>query len=283
MPVPLTVMCWMLGTDVADIETFRSWVLPMAEGVASPDGRLRPNVADVYRDFNAHFGDTSRRRQAAIDAGDDVPDDLLTRLLTVDRDGRPLTPQQVLGFCQFLLVAGSATTTLADRQRRAPPARAPRPAGDGARRPPLIADGRRGEPALRRSRPRAVPHQHLPRHLHGTTVPDDAKLLVLFGSANRDPAAWDEPDRFDITRDLATLKRNYAFGHGIHYCLGAPLARLEAGRDARRRPRPVARPAPGRVPRRRRGAARLRALPGRDGVEVGVHSPAHATRSRRSE
>ena len=59
-------------------------------------------------------------------------------------------------------------------------------------------------------------------------MPEDAKVLVLFGSANRDPAAWPEPDRFDITRDLATLKRNYAFGHGIHYCLGAPLARLEA-------------------------------------------------------
>ena len=51
---------------------------------------------------------------------------------------------------------------------------------------------------------------------------------MMFGSANRDPEAWDDPDRFDITRDLKDLKRHAAFGVGIHYCLGAPLSRLEA-------------------------------------------------------
>ena len=52
---------------------------------------------------------------------------------------------------------------------------------------------------------------------------------MMFGSANRDPTAWDDPDRFDITRDLKDLrKRHAAFGVGIHYCLGAPLSRLEA-------------------------------------------------------
>ena len=50
---------------------------------------------------------------------------------------------------------------------------------------------------------------------------------MLFGSANRDPDAWPDPDRFDITRDLKDLKRHAAFGVGVHYCLGAPLSRLE--------------------------------------------------------
>ena len=66
-----------------------------------------------------------------------------------------------------------------------------------------------------------------PATIDGVDIPEASKLLILFGSANRDPAAWADPERFDVRRDLALLKRNYAFGYGIHYCLGAPLARLE--------------------------------------------------------
>ena len=66
-----------------------------------------------------------------------------------------------------------------------------------------------------------------PVQLHGVDIPTDSKVYMMFGSANRDPDAWDDPDRFDVTRDLKTLKRHAAFGIGIHYCLGAPLARLE--------------------------------------------------------
>ena len=50
----------------------------------------------------------------------------------------------------------------------------------------------------------------------------------MFFSANMDPEAWDHPERFDVTRDLAALKKHYAFGKGIHYCMGAPLSRVEA-------------------------------------------------------
>ena len=67
-----------------------------------------------------------------------------------------------------------------------------------------------------------------PVTLHDVEIPVDSKVYMLFGSANLDPASWDDPDRFDITRDLADLrKRHGAFGAGIHYCLGAPLSRLE--------------------------------------------------------
>ncbi len=228
MPVPLTVMCWMLGTPVADIDKFRSWVMPMAEGVSSPDGRLVPYVADAYRNFLAYFGDHIARRQAAVETGDDVPDDLLTRLLTVERDGRRLSGQQVLGFCQFLLVAGSATTTLlignVVHRLLEHPEQLAMVRADRSLVPAAVEESLRFDAPVHGlfRTPRC------PVELHGATVPEDAKVLVLFGSANRDPAAWPDPDRFDITRDLATLKRNYAFGHGIHYCLGAPLARLEA-------------------------------------------------------
>ena len=58
-----------------------------------------------------------------------------------------------------------------------------------------------------------------------TTIPKGRKVLLLYGSANRDERRWDEPDRLDITREPA---RHVAFGEGIHHCIGAPLARLEA-------------------------------------------------------
>jgi cytochrome P450 len=227
MPVPLTVMCWMLGTPVEDIRLFRSWVLPMAEGVAYAEGRQNPEVAVAYRAFTEYFTDHIGRRMQAMAAGEDVPDDLLTRLITVERDGKRLTQEDVLGFCQFLLVAGSATTTLLignviERLLRHPDQMA------------LVqADRSLVEAAIEESLRIDAPVHGLFRTndeavcLHGVDIPPESKMLALFGSANLDPEVWEDPDRFDVTRDLTQLRKHYAFGVGIHYCLGAPLARME--------------------------------------------------------
>ena len=228
MPIPLTVMCWMLGTPVADIERFRGWVLPMAEGVSSPDGRLEPAVADAFRAFLDYFGEHVDARWAALAAGGDVPDDLLTRLLTVERDGRRLERMQVLGFCQFLLVAGSATTTLlignVVHRLLEHPEQMALVRADRSLVPAAVEESLRFDSPVHGLFRTAT----CPATIDGVAIPEASKLLILFGSANRDPAAWPDPARFDVRRDLAALKRHYAFGYGIHYCLGAPLARLEA-------------------------------------------------------
>ncbi len=230
MPLPLTVMCWMLGMPRADIQLFRSWVLPMAEAVALEGGRAaNETVVDAYRQYYGYFGPHIEARAAALAAGEAVPDDLLTRLLTVQRDGRPLTHKQVLGFCQFLLVAGSATTTLlignvVHRLMQLPDQMA------------LVrADRSLAAAAVEESLRLDAPVHGLfrtntcPVTLHGVDIAEGTKTLMLFGSANRDPAAWADPDRFDVTRDLKDLRRRHlAFGAGIHYCLGAPLSRIEA-------------------------------------------------------
>ena len=229
MPLPLTVMCWMLGMPEEDIVRFRSWVLPMAEAVALEGGRkANEAVVDAYRQYHAYFGPHIEARRLAVEAGEDVPDDLLTRLLTVERDGSRLTQQQVVGFCQFLLVAGSATTTLlignvVHRLLEHPDQLA------------TVRDDRTLVPAAIEESLRFDAPVHglfrtntCPVTLHGVDLPVDSKVYMMFGSANRDPAAWAEPDRFDVTRDLKDLrKRHAAFGVGIHYCLGAPLARME--------------------------------------------------------
>jgi cytochrome P450 len=230
MPLPLTVMCWMLGMPRDDISKFRSWVLPMAEAVALEGGRnANEQVVDAYRQYYGYFGPHIERRAAAIASGDDVPDDLLTRLLTVERNGERLTHRQVVGFCQFLLVAGSETTTLlignvVHRLMEHPDQLA------------LVqADRRLVASAVEESLRFDAPVHGLfrtptcPVTLHDVDIPVDAKVLMLFGSANRDPEAWADPDRFDVTRDLADLRRRHAaFGVGIHFCLGAPLSRIEA-------------------------------------------------------
>jgi cytochrome P450 len=228
MPVPLTIMCWLLGTPVEDIEKFRTWVLPMAEAVAYVGGRqANDTVINAYKSYGEYFGAHIRGRASAIEAGDDVPDDLLTRLLTVERDGTRLTFQQVMGFCQFLLVAGSATTTLlignVVKRLMEFPEQFELVRNDRSLIPNAIEESLRFDAPVHG----LFRTNTCPVTVHGVDIPADSKVLMMFGSANRDPDAWDRPDEFDITRDLTTLKRHAAFGVGIHYCLGAPLSRLE--------------------------------------------------------
>ena len=229
MPLPLAVMCWMLGTPVADIELFRSWVLPMAEAVALEGGRAaNETVMNAYRDYGRYFGPHIQQRTDAIANGDDVPQDLLTRLLTVERNGKRLTHAQVMGFCQFLLVAGSATTTLLIgnlvHRLMEHPDQLELVRHDRSLIPNAVEESLRYDApvhGLFRTNNRPVT-------LHDVEIPEDSKVYMMFGSVNRDPELWDEPDRFDITRDLKTLRQHAAFGVGIHVCLGAPLSRIEA-------------------------------------------------------
>ncbi len=229
MPLPLVVMCWMLGMPKEDISMFRSWVLPMAEAVALEGGRnANDEVKNAYRSYYAYFGPHIQRRADAIAAGEQVPEDLLTRLLTVERDGQKLTQQQVIGFCQFLLVAGSATTTLligniVNRLMHHPDQMAILQA-DRSLIPNAIEESLRIDAPVHG----LFRTNTCPVTLHDIEIPQDSKVYMLFGSANRDPEAWDDPDHFDVTRDLKDLKRHAAFGIGIHYCLGAPLSRVEA-------------------------------------------------------
>jgi cytochrome P450 family 130 len=152
-------------------------------------------------------------------------DDIISTLVVARVDGRPLSHQQVLGYCLHLVVAGNDTTAnliatgvklLADH---------PEARGRLIEHPALI--------------PQAVeemvrydgPVQMLPRtaaqpvELHGTTIPRGAPVELYWGAANRDERAFTRPDAFDIER---TNLRHLGFGHGVHFCLGAHLARLEA-------------------------------------------------------
>lgn len=151
--------------------------------------------------------------------------DLTSALIQADLDGDRLTDDEVIGFLFLMVVAGNETTTklLANAiywgWRN--PAQLAKPMSDPARVPDWIEETLRYDTSS----------QFLARtvtgdwEIHGQVVPAGARLLLLVGSANRDPRAFPEPDRYDLDRDTSAL---ISFGAGRHYCLGANLARLEA-------------------------------------------------------
>jgi cytochrome P450 len=152
-------------------------------------------------------------------------DDLLSALLAAEIGGQRLSEVELIGFGFLLLVAGNETTTnlisnaaiLLDRHRD--------------QRSLLREDPRRIPGAIEEFLRYDSPVQGLARTttapvtLHGVTIPEGSKVLLLFGSANHDERAIPEADRFDVLR---APNPHVAFGFGAHFCLGANLARLEA-------------------------------------------------------
>ncbi|MGA4544324.1 cytochrome P450 [Uniformispora flossi] len=176
------------------------------------DGKaVAERVYAVFEDLLAE-----RRRRPA--------DDMMTMLIAAEVDGRRLTQDELLGFCFLLLVGGNDTTTnligngirLLDTHRDV---RAELVAG------PELIDAAIEE-ILRLEPPTLTSGRQTTRdvELHGTTIPAGSRVQLLWGSANRDEREYPDPERLDIRR----RPRHTAFGHGPHFCLGAPLARLEA-------------------------------------------------------
>jgi len=149
---------------------------------------------------------------------------LISGLVAAELDGEQLTSSDLMSFCSLLLVAGNVTTTNLITNAmlsfiRHPPALAKLQA-DPALLPGAI------EEVLRYQSPVQFMFRITtgPVTLSGQTVPAGSIVVAFIGSANRDPAKFVDARKFDLTREP---NPHIAFGHGIHYCLGAPLARLE--------------------------------------------------------
>ncbi|WP_372672687.1 cytochrome P450 [Amycolatopsis kentuckyensis] len=235
VPLPVTVIAELLGVPGEDRERFGAWSAAMARA-SDPGFLLPPDVAEraaaARREFIAYFRDLAVERRRA------PGDDLLSALVAVSDDGAMLSEGELLVTLTLLLVAGHETTTNL--------------IGNGVlallRNPEqyaaLVGDGTLAEAAVEEILRYDSPIQLTMRTVLANTTLGDVELnagdqtLVFFGAANRDPRAHQAPDTFDITR---APERHLSFGHGIHFCLGAPLARLE-GRTVLRE---LARRAPG--------------------------------------
>ncbi|MEJ5254999.1 MAG: cytochrome P450 [Acidimicrobiales bacterium] len=216
--LPMDVISTMLGVPPTDQDLLRGWTDDMIhreEG--QPDvTELGVEAATNLYGYLCEMVTAKRARPG---------DDLTSALLEASLDGRKLTDRDVVGFLLLLVIAGNETTTKLignavywlwrnpDERRKL--------LDDPSRIPDAV------EETLRYEGSTQLTARTLTRdlELHGVTMCEGRKVLLLLGSANRDPRVWDRPDVFDIDRE--GLNRHLAFGHGIHVCLGAALARLE--------------------------------------------------------
>jgi len=220
-PLPITVICELLGVPHMDRNVFRAW---STEIVAATD----PEAAtQASQEMAVYLLGLIEEKRNTTPAGDG---DLLHALVrTTDTDGDALTPDELLGMAFLLLVAGYETTanliSSASRLLLTHPGQLAALRADWTLLEGAVEEALRCEPAAQAT---AYRYTAEPVTLAGVRIPAGETLLIYLASANRDPARFPDPDRFDIHRDPADTRAHLSFGHGLHHCLGAPLARLEA-------------------------------------------------------
>lgn len=223
-PLPLRVICALLGVPAQDRPLFGTWSSALARGL-DPGPLLSPEEhtarARAMQDGKAYFRDLIASRRA------EPADDLVSRLIAVEQEGDVLTESELLNTVTLLLSAGFETTVC------------------------LIANGALallrdpGQLALWRETPDIAPHavEELARYepsvqiaarvaqgplaLAGHTFGNGDGIILLLASANRDPEVFDDPERLDLTRYTRPAPAHLSFARGLHFCLGAALARLE--------------------------------------------------------
>jgi pimeloyl-[acyl-carrier protein] synthase len=217
--LPVMVIAEMLGVPPEDYLTFKQWSDRVIESDNTPPGTPLPEIVkDAFRSLREYFiNEIEKRRRSP-------GQDLVSALVASRDEAEALTEEELITFVVLLLLAGNETTTNL--------------IGNG-----MLALGRNPEQMQKLTRepqlmPRAIeemlrydcPVQSTARYPKSDVTIDGVELkantvtFVMVAAANRDPEQFPNPDTFDITRNP---NEHLAFGEGIHYCLGAPLARME--------------------------------------------------------
>jgi cytochrome P450 len=218
-PLPVTVIAELLGIPEADRHLLRPWsrdICLMYE-LDPPDASARKAVAASVA-FSAYLRDLAADRRAA------PHDDLISALVAASLDGDRLTEDELIGTCVLLLNAGHEASVNGAANGWWSLFRHPSELARLRDEPDLAATAI--DELLRFDTPLALFERYVLEDIEvaGTTIPRGAEVALQFASANRDPAAFTEPDRLDLARDP---NPHVSFGAGIHFCLGAPLARME--------------------------------------------------------
>lgn len=221
VPLPVTIIAEMLGVDPARYADFKRWSddTMTVESIGAPrtDAEIDRMVAS-RRAFTAFFREMIDERRLS------PRDDLISDLVRAEVENEKLTAEEVFSMVILLLIAGNETTTNLIGNGTLMLLRYPeverRLRADPSLIPAFI------EEVLRFESPVLFLARRTTREVTvgGVTIPAGERVLAVLAAANRDPAQFPDPDRFDIDRDA---RGHVAFGFGIHFCVGAPLSRLE--------------------------------------------------------
>ncbi len=222
-PLPIAVICHLLGVPAADQARFRAWghdvaatLEPQAAGAALSQSR----AAEVA--LSGYLRDLVSKRRA------DPDDSLLSALIAAEEDGDRLTHAELVAAALLLLVAGFETTVNLIGNGTVALLTAPdgRQQWDRLRQDPALVPAA-VEELLRYDSPVQMTSRNATQdvELGGTLIRQGTPVVVAIGGANRDPAVFDEPGR--LLTDRPNAARHLSFSLGIHHCLGAALARLE--------------------------------------------------------
>jgi cytochrome P450 len=222
-PLPVTAICQLLGVPREDEPRFHQWADAIVETVDPTTGTFEERTrrrAEVGAELGQYLNRLTEARAGK------PGDDLISGLLTDTGPGAPMSREDLLSTCVLLLVAGHETTVNL--------------IGNGTLtllRHPDVLDRLRHEPDLIISLVEELLRYEPPVHflpnrtaiadidIAGTTIPRGSPITLVLAAGNRDPSRFPDPDRFDPDR---TDNVHVGFGSGIHYCFGAPLARVEA-------------------------------------------------------
>ena len=225
-PLPVIVIAEMLGVPASDRPLFRRWADVLFSQDVDPDQSLRSAseqavtaVAPTMREMNAYFLDHIRSRRAGPGR------DLTSKLVQAEVDGERLADEEIIGFVGLLLLAGHVTTTATLGNSVVCFQDAPDAAAQVRADPGLLPAAIEEVLRVRTPFPRLARMTTADAELAGVTIPAGQVVIPWLTAANRDERVFAEPHRFDVHR---RPNPHLSFGHGIHFCLGAPLARLEA-------------------------------------------------------
>jgi cytochrome P450 len=224
-PLPVAVICRMLGVPIEDEPAFSRASALLAQGL-DPFTIFTGEVSDSFQErlkagrwLRGYLADLVEERRST------PREDLISALIAAEEDGDQLTTDEIVATCNLLLIAGHETTVnlIANAilaMLRHPPRWAAL-ASNPERAPAIIEETLRWDPPVQMAGRYAADDVTI----GDVVVPKGETMMILLAAAQRDPVAFDRPDEFDPDREGF---RHLAFGHGAHFCLGAPLARLEA-------------------------------------------------------
>ncbi|HVC13704.1 MAG TPA: cytochrome P450 [Acidimicrobiales bacterium] len=221
-PLPVAVICELFGVRDPDRHRVVGWSHALARGLdpafllTADERRSQLAARDEFADYLV--AEIARRRR--------LPgDDLISDLVATHDQGESLTDADLVATCILLLIAGHETTTSLVANAVHAFLRHPAQWEEVAADPELVPGA--VEEVLRFDSPVQLTMRvaRADADVGGIPAPRGTFVVLLIGAANRDPLAYDEPDRFDVRRQP---RPHLAFGQGVHFCLGAPLARLEA-------------------------------------------------------